>query len=171
MLGKELKHLSRKELVDIIYQLKKIEDEMKEEIESLKKELEDKHFKLSVAGSIADASVSVTNLFATAQMTADLYLQEIEQMKEETEKECARLLKDAKGKAEGSLEDDVVETTEEKKETTEEKSEVEDIVEEDTEPLKSDETKTELDLDDIFASLNEMKQMFNKESCEGVENA
>ncbi|MBR4283023.1 MAG: hypothetical protein IKT35_04840, partial [Clostridia bacterium] len=41
MLGKELKHLSRKELVDIIYQLKKNEDEMKEEIESLKKELED----------------------------------------------------------------------------------------------------------------------------------
>ena len=47
MINKELKRLSRRELVDIIYQLKKNEQEMQEEIESLKNELEDKRIRIS----------------------------------------------------------------------------------------------------------------------------
>ena len=90
MISKELKRLSRRELVDIIYQLKKNEQEMQEEIESLKNELEDKRIRISTAGSIADAAMSVTNVFSTAQMTADLYLREISYMKEDTEKECEK---------------------------------------------------------------------------------
>ena len=90
MNGKELKRLSRRELVDIIYQFKKNEQEMQEEIETLKNELQDKRIRISAAGSIADAAVSITNVFSTAQMTADLYLREISYMKEKTEKECAK---------------------------------------------------------------------------------
>ena len=99
MINKELKHLSRRELVDIIYQLKKNEQEMQEEIESLKKEVQDKRIRVSIAGSIADAAMSVTNVFSTAQMTADLYLREISYMKEETEKECEKKIEDAKKQA------------------------------------------------------------------------
>lgn len=95
MVNKELKRLSRRELVDIIYQLKKNEQDLQEEIDGLKKQLEDKHLKISNAGSIADAAVNVTDMFATAQKTADLYLQEIAVMKSETEKECAKKVEDA----------------------------------------------------------------------------
>ena len=95
MISNELKRLSRRELVDIIYQLKKNEQEMQEEIESLKNELEDKRIRISIAGSIADAAISVTHLFSTAQMTADLYLREISYMKENTEKECEKKIEDA----------------------------------------------------------------------------
>ena len=98
MINKELKKLSRAELVDIIYQLKKNEQEMQDEIEALKKELEDKRLHISNAGSIADAAMSVTNLFSTAQITADIYLREIANMKQETEKECAKKINDAKKK-------------------------------------------------------------------------
>ncbi len=105
MISKELKRLSRRELVDIIYQLKKNEQEMQEEIESLKNELEDKRIHISTAGSIADAAMSVTNVFSTAQMTADLYLREISLMKEDTEKECATKMEDAKKKVEEILAD------------------------------------------------------------------
>ena len=90
MIGKELKHLSRRELVDIIYQLKKNEQEMQESVEALKNDLQDKRIRVSVAGSIADAAVSMTNLFSTAQMTADLYLSEVARMRDETEQECAQ---------------------------------------------------------------------------------
>ena len=95
MISNELKRLSRRELVDIIYQLKKNEQKMQEEIESLKNELEDKRIRISIAGSIADAAISVTHLFSTAQMTADLYLREISCMKENTEKECEKKIEDA----------------------------------------------------------------------------
>lgn len=105
MISKDLKHLSRRELVDIIYQLKKNEQEMQEEIESLKGELEDKRIRISNAGSIADAAVSVTNVFSAAQMTAELYLREISFMKEETEKECAKKIEDAEKKVKEALAD------------------------------------------------------------------
>lgn len=105
MISKELKRLSRRELVDIIYQLKKNEQEMQEEIESLKNELQDKRISLSVAGSIADAAVSITNVFSTAQMTADVYLREISAMKEDAEKECVRKAEDAEKKVEAILAD------------------------------------------------------------------
>lgn len=105
MISKELKRLSRRELVDIIYQLKKNEQEMQEEIESLKTELQDKRIRISTAGSIADAAISVTNLFSTAQMTADLYLREISCMKENTEKECEKKIEDAEKKVKKILAD------------------------------------------------------------------
>lgn len=105
MISKELKRLSRRELVDIIYQLKKNEQEMQEEIESLKNELQDKRIRVSTAGSIADAAVSITNVFSTAQMTADVYLREISAMKEDAEKECVRKAEDAEKKVKKILAD------------------------------------------------------------------
>ena len=105
MVNKELKRLSRRELVDIIYQLKKNEQELQEENDSLKKQLDDKHLKISNAGSIADAAVNVTDIFATAQKTADLYLQEIADMKTATEKECSKKVNDADNKVRQILAD------------------------------------------------------------------
>lgn len=100
MINKELKKLSRRELVDIIYQLKKNEEQMQERIAELENELQDKRIRMSEAGSIADAAVSITELLKSAQLTADLYLNEISSQKAEAEKECERMLKDAKSKVE-----------------------------------------------------------------------
>lgn len=105
MISKELKRLSRRELVDIIYQLKKNEQEMQEEIELLKNELQDKRIRISTVGSIADAAMSVTNVFSAAQMTADLYLREISCMREDTEKECAKKVEEAEKKVRDILAD------------------------------------------------------------------
>lgn len=96
MIHKELKNLTRRELVDIIYQLKKNEQQLQDEIASLREELQDKRIRLSEAGSIADAAVSITDILTSAQKTADLYLYEISCMKAETEKECAQMIEAAK---------------------------------------------------------------------------
>ena len=104
MLNKELKKLSRKELVDIIYQLKKNEQEKQEEIEKLQKELENKRIRISDAGSVADAALSITDLFSNAQATADLYLDEIAMKKKEAEKECAEKISKAEKEAQTILE-------------------------------------------------------------------
>ena len=103
MFSKELKKLSRRELVDIIYQLKKNEQEKQERIDALEEELQDKRIRISVAGSIAEAAVDITQLFSNAQRTAELYLYEISAMKADTEKECAKMLEDAKKRAEEIL--------------------------------------------------------------------
>ena len=94
MINKEFRKLSRRELVDIIYQMKKNEQEMQAEISALKEELEQKRMHLSNAGSIAEAAASMTNIFAVAQNTANLYLNEIASIKADAEKSCAQKLED-----------------------------------------------------------------------------
>ena len=103
--SKELKRMSRRELVDVIYQLKKNEQDLQEEVNNLKNELQNQRIRISLAGSIADASMSVTNVFSVAQMTADVYLQEIACMKEDTEKECVQKIEDAEIKVQEILTD------------------------------------------------------------------
>jgi hypothetical protein len=105
MISKELKKLSRRELVDIIYQLKKNEQEKQEKITSLEEALQEKRIRISVAGSIAEAAVDITNVFSVAQTTADLYLHEISYMKEETEQECKKMLEEARQRVENILAD------------------------------------------------------------------
>ena len=95
MIGKELKKLHRRELMDIIYQMKKNEQQMQAEIASLQEALQDKRIRLSTAGSISEAAASITNVFSAAQKTADLYLHEISCLKEETERACTKMIEDA----------------------------------------------------------------------------
>ena len=111
MLGKELKRMSRRELIDIIYQMKKNEQQMQEEIASLQEALQDKRIRLSAAGSVAEAAVSITNILSAAQMTADLYLQEISCMKEETEAQCAARIEEANRTAAKILSDAETQTS------------------------------------------------------------
>ena len=103
MIGKELKKLSRRELVDVIYQMKKNEQQMQAEILSLQDALQEKRIRLAEAGSLSEAAAAITNVFSAAQMTADLYLREISCMKEETEKECAKMVEEAEQKVEQML--------------------------------------------------------------------
>ena len=103
MINKDLKRLSRRELVDVIYQMKKNEEQLQEKIASLEEALEEKRIRLSSAGSIAEAAVDITNVFSAAQSTADIYLQEIQTMRENADKECKRMIEDAKVKVEKIL--------------------------------------------------------------------
>ena len=103
MISKELKKLNRRELVDIIYQLKKNEEQLKEKIASLEADLQDKRIHLSVAGSIAEAATDITGIFSVAQSTADLYLNEIVSMKEDTGRECAKMIEEAEKKVESTM--------------------------------------------------------------------
>ena len=105
MISKELKKLSRRELIDIIYQMKKNEQQMQEEIASLQDALQEKRIKISAAGSIAEAAASITDIFAAAQATADLYLQEISCLKAETEKERSKSTEAATRAAEKIIDD------------------------------------------------------------------
>ena len=103
--NKELKSLNRRELVDIIYQMKKNEQDLQAEIEALNEQLQDKRMRLTAAGSIADAAVSVTDVFSTAQATADLYLNEIECMKKEMENAYAKRTQAVEAKVQEIIED------------------------------------------------------------------
>ena len=105
MVSRELRKLSRRELMDIIYRMKRNEEQLQAEMDALRQQLQDKRLRLSQAGSIAEAAASITDMLSAAQNAADLYLQEIACMKEETEKEREKILEEANKAAEKILSD------------------------------------------------------------------
>ena len=103
MTDKEFKRLSRSQLIDIIYQFQLTQNELNDEIERLKKALDDRRLRVKEAGNIADAALEITNVMQAAQDAATLYLEEIRTMREETKIECQRLLENAQKEAESII--------------------------------------------------------------------
>ena len=99
MTDKEFKKLSRSQLIDIIYQLQLQIDKLNDEKEELSKELADKRLRLSSVGNIAEAALEINDCFRSAQNAAELYLNEIKAIREETESERLRILAQAREEA------------------------------------------------------------------------
>ena len=103
MTDKEFKRLSRAQLIDIIYRLQLELDKANEEKQELKNELADKRLRLQSAGNIADAALEMNDCFRSAQNAAEQYVNEIKAIREETEAERQRILKEAQAEAEGII--------------------------------------------------------------------
>ena len=104
MTDKEFKKLKRSDLISIIYEYQKKQDELMAEIDSIRTELDEKRIKISNAGSIAEAVVGLDRLFETAQQTADDYLAQVKAMVEDAEKKAADIIAEAEKKAAEILE-------------------------------------------------------------------
>ena len=74
MPDRELRRMSRTELVEIIFALKQSEDQLKAENAELKEKLADRQLHIENAGSIAQAALELNKVFEAAQAAADDYL-------------------------------------------------------------------------------------------------
>lgn len=74
---KEIKNMSRTELIEIIYELKIREEQLIEENKLLRDELNQRTIKMEKAGSIAEAALSLNRVFEAAQQAAEDYLNSI----------------------------------------------------------------------------------------------
>ncbi len=116
MTDKEFRKLKRSDLISIIYEYQKRQDELVEENKDLREQLDSKNLKISNAGSIAEAVVGLDLLFETAQKTADDYIEQVKAANTELErraeerateiienarKEAEKILSEAKGKSRG----------------------------------------------------------------------
>lgn len=100
MAEKELKKMSRAELIEIIYALKKNEEVLKAENAALQEKLNDKTVKIQQSGSIAEAVIVLNGIFQKAQDTADQYIQSVQCAQESAKAETERVLTEAQGTAE-----------------------------------------------------------------------
>ena len=103
MTDKEFKRLSRAQLIDIIYKLQLELDKANEEKQELESKLADKRLRLQSAGNIAEAALEINDCFRSAQNAAEQYLNEIKAIREETDTERQRILKEAKAEAEAII--------------------------------------------------------------------
>lgn len=99
MTDKELRHLRRADLIDIIYELQKQGDEKDVQIKELQAVLEERTLRISNAGSIAEVALNINGVFEAAQAAADQYLLSVraaaDQMLAEAEAKRQELLNPA----------------------------------------------------------------------------
>lgn len=77
---KNLKKMSRKELLELLVFISKKNDELQKELNETKELLNNKQIIINEAGSIAEASLKLNDIFETAQKAADQYLESIKKM-------------------------------------------------------------------------------------------
>ncbi len=100
--NKELKHLRRSELIEIIYLLQKNEQKLIAQVAELQEQLDVRKLAIADAGSVAEASLAITDIFARAQEAADIYLEEIKQRRDEVVRASQEIAEDTKKQAEQS---------------------------------------------------------------------
>lgn len=99
MTNKEFKKLNRADLIEIIYQLQLKQTELENTNQQLREQIGHMNIRISQAGSIADAALSINGVFEAAQKAADQYLEGIYASKSEFEARYEKIIKDAEQKA------------------------------------------------------------------------
>ena len=77
MTEKELLKLKRSEMLEIMLAQSREIDSLREQLEEANAKVEDRELRLRDCGSIAEASLRLTNIFTEAQKAVDLYVENI----------------------------------------------------------------------------------------------
>ena len=77
MTDKELKKLSRAELLEMLLAQSKEKQRLEEELAEARKKLEDREIRIAESGSLAEAALKLNGVFEAAQAAADQYLENI----------------------------------------------------------------------------------------------
>ncbi len=84
MTNRELKKLTRAELLEMLLVQSREKQHLVEELQEVKQNLEKKEIMIAETGSIAEASLRLNRVFEAAQKAADQYLENVKRMAEET---------------------------------------------------------------------------------------
>ena len=105
MTDKELKKLTRAELLELLLIQTQRADVLEEELSKAKDELQNKEIKIENAGSIAGAAVQLSGIFEKAEVAAGEYLENIKMLSDHQEEVCAKLISESKKRAEKIISD------------------------------------------------------------------
>ena len=104
MTDKEFRHLNRRDLIEIIYELKLREKELEEQLEKAKNTAY-KRITPTVPGSIAGEAVRVGGILEAAQKTADEYIARIKAADAATERRCRAMVEQTERECRKKVED------------------------------------------------------------------
>lgn len=90
MPDRELRHMRRTELVEIILALKQSEDRLRAENAALSAQLQERQIHIENAGSIAQAALELNKVFEAAQAAADEYVASVLAANKNTDARCQR---------------------------------------------------------------------------------
>lgn len=88
---KDLKKLSRAQLLELLIALAKENKDLKKQLQEADEKLQDKDIKTREAGSIAQASLQLNSVFEAAQNAADQYIENLKRLETEQMEICERM--------------------------------------------------------------------------------
>lgn len=97
---KRLRRLSRAELLELLLAESRETERLRQKLEMAEAALADRHIRMESAGDLAHAVLEVNAIMQSAQIAAQQYLDNIAEMKEETQEQCRRMLEKARLEAE-----------------------------------------------------------------------
>lgn len=99
MTERELKKLSRSDLLELLLVQTKENELLKKKLEDAERALEERQLRLVRVGTLAEAMVEVNHVMEAAQAAADQYLENIATMEAETKASCEEMLNAARKEA------------------------------------------------------------------------
>lgn len=114
MTPKELKRLSRRDLLEMLLELSRENEEIRGENTRLRSELENRNVAIEESGSLAEAALRLNGVFQAAQEACDQYTRNIQSrnadleqncrsMEQQTKEKCDEMLAQAQAQAEDIL--------------------------------------------------------------------
>ena len=99
MTDKELRRLSRSELLEMLIAQMKENEALQSRLELAEAQLNDRQIAVEKAGTLAEASLSLNGVFQAAEAAAQQYLENIEHMSGQQETICRNMQAEAEAKA------------------------------------------------------------------------
>lgn len=99
MTDKELKRLSRRELLELLVEQGRELRELRQKNTALEEALRDRSIKLEKAGSIAEAALALNGVFEAAEAACRQYTESIAELSFKRESICSRMEDEGRGRA------------------------------------------------------------------------
>lgn len=98
-----LKKLNRKQLLEILLDQTKRIEELENELQNTKEKLKDKNVKINNVGTLAEASLILSDIFKAADEAIAIQMQNVEKVAKEEEKRVKKELREFKKKEKEKL--------------------------------------------------------------------
>ena len=103
MTPKELKRLSRSDLLEMLLDLSKENEKLQKDNERLRTQLRDRSIAIENSGSLAEAALQLNGLFQAAEAACAQYTENIQARSAELEARCQRMEEETKLRCENML--------------------------------------------------------------------
>lgn len=100
MKDKNLKRLSRAELLELLLKQSKEVERLQQRLTAAEAQLAERNLKIQKAGDLAHAVLAVNDVMEAAQKSAQQYLDNMAAMEEATRRKCALMISNARKEAE-----------------------------------------------------------------------
>lgn len=98
MTPKELKRLSRSDLLEMLLELTRENEQLRREAKELRQQISQRNITIDNCGSLAEAALQLNGVFQAAQEACDQYAENIRSRSENMEAQCRQMEREAQEK-------------------------------------------------------------------------